>query len=169
MGNLIGPADRKLTDEMILYSLQRMAAGASSVQAAKDIQDKYNVQITTVRLRMIRDSKKWQVVFTEMRRKYLGELSDLTGIEVVSARNRLIKIQSLLEQAEASTDFKDIKDRISTILKCLKAAKDEVGQEAKFAVQDADSSFKQWMTKEAQDNAIKQVAIDVPEVKKEGE
>jgi hypothetical protein len=118
---------------------------------------------------MIRDSKKWQVVFTDMRRKYLSSLSDLTEIEVCSTKNRLIKIQKLLEEAEASTDYKGMKERITTILACLRAVKDEVKQESGFAVKDAESSFKQWMTKEAQDNAIKQVAIDVPEVKKEGE
>lgn len=107
----IGKWTQKLNDEHKTFAMVQMACGVASTQVVKQIKEKYDIDISDVRLRNIRDSKTWFPIFKEAQSKYYAAQTKSAAIPIAAKENRLReadkvakKLYRLINKVETAID-----------------------------------------------------------------
>ena len=107
----LGKWTPKLTDEARTFALVQMACDVPSTVVARQLVEKFNIQITSLRLRVIRDSKNGFPIYDAARTKYLAEKTKMPQIAIACQINRVReagaiakKLGKLINKVETKID-----------------------------------------------------------------
>ena len=105
----IGPWQKKMTEEAKRYAVEQLACNVTSVQVAKNVKEKFDIQISDVRIRTIRDSKLWYPIFRAARIKFEAATMDETQISIAGQKHRLKAADKMAKKLERIVDRIDEK------------------------------------------------------------
>jgi hypothetical protein len=128
----------KLTPEAKSYAISRLACDVKATQIVKEIKEKFNIDISAVRVSQLNNSKTGSQIYDIVRKKYLGELTKNAGTFVKEYINRLKLIEDYLEEVliQDDDDWSTKKAKIELAVKLLKTAQDEDKKHKSTSVND---------------------------------
>lgn len=104
MGSEITKFTRKLTDDAALWAVQQLACDKPATVIVKELYDKFNISITTVRIGQLTNTKRWKSAFDASREEYLNRVKDFTGIDIAAQRKRLQDADKLRDKLSKFID-----------------------------------------------------------------
>lgn len=113
MGERYNRFRRKLTEESATYIAQRKGCGGLSADIVKEVQDKFDIKISTERVNKLCTTKRWNEVYLISQAEYHRKLGDFTGMAIAVQRTRLEegeKIRKKLFRVIESLEKRILKD-----------------------------------------------------------